>query len=459
MDSQNYFCIQTIDQLVEKADSQDMIIYGAGKVALILIQYLHQNALSKNLVCVAVTSKVNNPKEILGIPVCGIDELDAYKNAEIIIATLEDKHFKIIEELSKYNFKKYCAVGNTLYAELRRQFPSYEAEIQQSVDWLKEQARHTKETLKEIEGLNTFWVNRERGAIKANFGVITQVPDFKDKFLKLVNGLDSESVEIIVRVIKRMEWITGCGNYKIDLFTESEKMQLRIMKQNFNDLLLKLDEDLFSYKNYLLPCDHFEAGVFYYKHGIEKVKNKERIRGGKIIDAGGFIGDSILVLEELEPEKIYSFEAVPEHYELMKRTIELNHINNAVLENSALGAGKGKMEITVAGSSSSILDTRSGEKIEVPVISLDEYVKEHKIENIDLIKVDIEGAEPAFLEGAEETIRKYKPILLLSIYHNVHDFFELKPKIEGWDLGYHFSIYKPATGSVYKELLLIAEIY
>ena len=94
--------------------------------------------------------------------------------------------------------------------------------------------------------------------------------------------------------------------------------------------------------------------------------------------------------------------------------------------------------------------------IEVPVVALDEYIAEHPME-IGLIKVDIEGAEPLFLAGAKKTICEQKPILLLSIYHNAHDFFELKPLIESWDLGYKFKIHKPVLGSISGETLLIAE--
>lgn len=93
----------------------------------------------------------------------------------------------------------------------------------------------------------------------------------------------------------------------------------------------------------------------------------------------------------------------------------------------------------------------------VSMDTLDHYMQDKDFE-IGMIKVDIEGAEQIFLAGARRTIEKFKPVLLLSIYHNAYVFFEIKPLIESWKLGYKFRIHKPVDYSVSREVLLIAEI-
>lgn len=93
----------------------------------------------------------------------------------------------------------------------------------------------------------------------------------------------------------------------------------------------------------------------------------------------------------------------------------------------------------------------------VPLGTLDRYEETHPMD-VGLIKVDIEGAEQSFLRGARRTIEKYKPVLLMSIYHNADDFFNIKPMIESWNLGYKFRIHKPIDYSVSREVLLIAEV-
>lgn len=305
------------------------------------------------------------------------------------------------------------------------------------------------------------WSNDfEKRVIEANWGNIMQSTDFADKFIRLTRGMDAKSVETVIRILIRQNAYLHTNAKSLDLFTRKEQEELRLLKENFNSEIIKLNDSLFAYRNYLLPVHHFESSVFYYKHGIADLNDPSTVKGKAIIDVGGFIGDSVLVLSELEPSTIYTFEAVPENFELLKKTIELNNVPNIVAENMALGAKCGTLTIHTCGSGSTSIE-RPGlvykEDIEVPVTTLDKYIAEHGID-VGLIKVDIEGGEPAFLEGARKTICEQKPILLLSIYHNAHDFFELKPLIESWNLGYRFKVHKPTFGNVTSETLLLAEV-
>ena len=286
------------------------------------------------------------------------------------------------------------------------------------------------------------------------------MPNFAEKFQRLISGMDDASIQIIVRILARQKKYLNTESNTLDLFTREEQENLRLLKENFTDDILKISEDIYAYRHYFLPINHFEASVFYYSHGIDSLKTGHRVKGKTIIDVGGFIGDSVLVLSELYPHQIYTFEAEPKNYALLQKTLELNHLLNVKAENVALGAEKGTTSLYVGGSCSTTIE-RPGlaysEDITVPVIRFDDYVEENNICDIALIKVDIEGGEPDFLAGAKMTICTQKPILLLSIYHNAHDFFELKPLIESWNVGYKFSIHKPTLPSATGEVLLIAE--
>jgi hypothetical protein len=53
----------------------------------------------------------------------------------------------------------------------------------------------------------------------------------------------------------------------------------------------------------------------------------------------------------------------------------------------------------------------------IKLISLDDFVKEYHLDKIDFIKIDVDGHEPLFFEGAWNTLEKFYPTVLLEINH------------------------------------------
>jgi FkbM family methyltransferase len=70
--------------------------------------------------------------------------------------------------------------------------------------------------------------------------------------------------------------------------------------------------------------------------------------------------------------------------------------------------------------------------------TIDLEVKKRKIKNVGLIKMDIEGSEYRALEGGKATIQMFKPILAISVYHRLIDFYEVPQFINNLNLGYKF---------------------
>ena len=307
-----------------------------------------------------------------------------------------------------------------------------------------------------------FWENAyEKEAIKNNYGAVTEDPDFENKYLALIRGLDEESIRTINRVLWKQSQYLSDTSTRLDLFTYEEQEELRVIEDTFKKEVVKISENLYAFGKYLLPIDHFEPVVFYYKYCLSELKHLDRIKGKTIIDAGAFIGDTALIFSELEQDRIISFEPVYENYELCQRTIRLNGLTNVTLEQKALGDKQGFIDIYYAGEGSTIYPRDEDNvfykgKSSVPVITLDQYVHDNKLQ-VGLIKMDIEGSEPDCLKGARQIITEQKPTMLICIYHNKHDFFEIKTMIESWDLGYGFKVRKPTVPNATYETLLIAE--
>ncbi|MBI1352893.1 MAG: FkbM family methyltransferase [Acidobacteria bacterium] len=60
--------------------------------------------------------------------------------------------------------------------------------------------------------------------------------------------------------------------------------------------------------------------------------------------------------------------------------------------------------------------------VEVEVVTIDDLVRERGLERVDLIQMDVEGAERHALAGARETLRRFAPDLILCLHHLPDDF-------------------------------------
>lgn len=282
--------------------------------------------------------------------------------------------------------------------------------------------------------------------------------DIKEKHIQLVKNLDSRSKDCVTTILERIKKIATSKEYS-NLFSNEENRQINMLMEDFYKNCYCINEGCYAYKNYLLPIKHFEPSVLYYKHNIDNLKTLNKIKNKAIIDVGAFIGDSAIVLQNYTNNNVYSFEPTNKNFSLLLKTIELNHSKRIIPQKYALGSKNEEIEIYLQGSASSInrklVENPEIEKIKV--ITLDNFVRDNNIE-VGLIKVDIEGFEQEFLKGALDTIKSQKPILLISIYHNASDFFEIKPYIETLNLGYSFKIIKPIDGTIRGEILLLAEL-
>lgn len=308
-----------------------------------------------------------------------------------------------------------------------------------------------------------YWENAyEKAAITANWGDVTAASDFEEKYRKLIAGLDETSIHTVNKILCRQKRYLSSENTKLDLFTFEEQEELRKMDDTFSKEILKVSDEIYAWGKYLLPVNCFEPVVFGYRYCMAEIDNLDWVKGKTIIDAGAFIGDTALIFSELEPDRIISFEPVEENIELLKKTVQLNNLANITIERTALGAEKGMLKMYVCGMGSTGLprDEDRGvykETVDIPVVSLDQYADERGLTNIGLIKADIEGSEPDFLRGAKRVISEQRPILLICIYHNCHDFFGIKTMLEEWNLNYKFKIRKPTVVNATYEAMLIAQ--
>lgn len=138
-------------------------------------------------------------------------------------------------------------------------------------------------------------------------------------------------------------------------------------------------------------------------------------RDAVVIDAGGNIGLTALILSALVPDgHVHVFEALPANAEYLRANIAANGVRNCTVNAVALGSRPGSVPMKASGPGSHVMPGVGGDGATmVPMTTLDSYVEAAGLTRIDFIKMDVEGFEPAVLEGASATVERFRPPVLM----------------------------------------------
>ena len=141
-------------------------------------------------------------------------------------------------------------------------------------------------------------------------------------------------------------------------------------------------------------------------------------QGSIVIEGGAFDGGSAATFADMGC-KVYTFEMDSKNFEMAKK---IAAEKNFVVENLGLGSYDHEMNYKslISGSHLSVYGDNTAK-----ITTIDNYVREKNLPRVDFIKLDVEGAELATLKGAKVTIARFKPILSLSAYHKLDDFWTL----------------------------------
>lgn len=111
-------------------------------------------------------------------------------------------------------------------------------------------------------------------------------------------------------------------------------------------------------------------------------------------------------------------------FERLRANLELNGLTNVLARQIALSDQPGEGTLSVGGyehegqntlGGFSYIGVELGYTEKVTLKRLDDFLEEEGLKNIDIIKLDIEGAEFSVLNGARQTLAKSRPLLLLEL--------------------------------------------
>lgn len=187
---------------------------------------------------------------------------------------------------------------------------------------------------------------------------------------------------------------------------------------------------------YYLPYNNFAENVFFHDYGLKYLSQDtiDYIKDKDFLDIGAFVGDSaLLFFKKYSPRQVYAYEPINSNIELLSNTLINNSTNNIQIIKKGIGDKEDIIDIHFDAnelSNSSINSEVTNNLSETQRIQISTIDNECKNREIGLIKMDIEGAEFSAISGGMETIKRDKPVLLISMYHTGKDFFEIPPLLK-----------------------------
>lgn len=169
--------------------------------------------------------------------------------------------------------------------------------------------------------------------------------------------------------------------------------------------------------------DHHHRQVYFFGEAESHVAAlvRQRLKGGVVLDVGANAGFFSVLAADLGASRVIAFEPSPRALGLIGATASRD--SRITLERSAVGAKEGTASLRVsedvanAGTSSFLASMASGGQVMVPVVTVDGYCDEHRLEP-ELVKIDVEGHELAVLQGMQAVLERGVPTIVCEVGSN-----------------------------------------
>lgn len=181
---------------------------------------------------------------------------------------------------------------------------------------------------------------------------------------------------------------------------------------------------------------------------------KEVVKQGDfVVDLGANIGYFTLLAAKLmgKKGKAYAFEPEPTNFGFLTKNIKLNGYNNIVANQKAVSDRQGKVRLYINPEDTGHHTIKQYEGksddgrrfVEVDMIPLDDFFKGER-HPIDVVKMDIEGAEMLALSGMDRVINENKNLkMFVEFYPTIIREMGSSPEEFACELleHYHFSMF------------------
>ncbi len=147
--------------------------------------------------------------------------------------------------------------------------------------------------------------------------------------------------------------------------------------------------------------------------------------GDIVVDCGAHVGTFTDEALRRGAGTVVAIEPEPVNVECFKRNFK-NEIasGRVILVEKGVWSSETTLQLSVANANSgmnSFVTDQGSQKLSLPVTTIDQLVKQLGLLRVDFIKMDIEGAEREALKGGLDSLRRFRPRLMLEMYHRPDD--------------------------------------
>src|SRR5215212_7396178 len=200
-----------------------------------------------------------------------------------------------------------------------------------------------------------------------------------------------------------------------------------------NSMLLKISVPKYDYKFYCRI--NREDLVFMTNHEDDIIEHFTPKQGDIVVDIGAHMGRYTIIASKRVGTngKVVAIEAHPGNFEMLNRNIKLNQLTNVIPLNYAVYSKETKIKLYLPEEESgytiynTIMSNRAGTEdkfVDVNAQTVDYLLELNQIreEEVNWIKIDVEGAEFEVLKGATNVLSKSKDIALLIEIHGLDNY-------------------------------------
>ena len=166
---------------------------------------------------------------------------------------------------------------------------------------------------------------------------------------------------------------------------------------------------------------------------LEKILERKLVNSSNCVDVGSHKGEILDLFIKYAPNgKHIGFEPIPH----LANSLKKNYKNSVIIKDCGLSNECGQKDFTHVKNAEAFSGFRERdyqnrqvdlETITVEICTLDQTLLEEKIEPVDLIKIDVEGAEMEVLEGALKTVKSQKPLVIFEHGKGAAEFYSTSP--------------------------------